>query len=248
MLVLAALHVDVREREPGLAPRSVEGLTEPREHAPQLVPARRVEPGSVPEHLADLLVLPRRHVLEHLELTTDEPNAEDRPPQKTKGGPQVALLDQTRGLVRVVPGELEPQLRRLVGDLEEKLVPVHPLVLHFLERQKLVRVQVPLVVRGGFPGQERLRVVLGGLVSLNRGLFRISGHVGRSSASDLHVLSILRAWETSSPKPRTSDGTSTRRWPCVSGPGHSTSLSGSSTGWGRARRCGSRSNRPGRRR
>ena len=133
LLVLAPLDVELREREARLAASGVEGLAEPREDPAQLGPPRRVEAGAVPEHLPDLLVLPGRHVLEHLELRDQEANAEDRAPEKTKGAPQVALLDQPDRLVGVVPRELQPQLGRLVRHLEEQLVAVDPLLGGLLE-------------------------------------------------------------------------------------------------------------------
>jgi hypothetical protein len=59
LLVVAALDVELHEREPGSAPRGVERLTQAWEDATQLVPARRVEARPVSEYLANLLVLPR---------------------------------------------------------------------------------------------------------------------------------------------------------------------------------------------
>src|SRR3970282_978001 len=102
----------------------MESLAQARKHTAELVPPGGVEARPVPEHSSDLLVLPRRHVLEHLELRNEEADAERRAPEKTKGAPQVALLDQPRRFLGVVPGELQPELGRLVGDLKEQLVAV----------------------------------------------------------------------------------------------------------------------------
>ena len=88
VLVLAALDVHVGERQASSAPGGVERLPEPRELVAERVPARRVEPGAVPEHLADLLVLPRRHVLEHVQLLDHVADAEGAAIEKTKGGPR----------------------------------------------------------------------------------------------------------------------------------------------------------------
>jgi len=109
-------------------------------------------------------------VLEHLELGDQEADAERGPPEKTKGAPQVALLDQSRGLLGVRPAQLEPELRGLVRDLEEELVAVHPLARRLLKREELVRIQVPLVVRGRAAGKEGLGVVLGLYLGAGHGL------------------------------------------------------------------------------
>ena len=98
------------------------------------------------QHLADLLVLPGRHLLEHVELTRDEPHAHARPAEETQRSTDVPLADESRGRAGVVPGELEPELGRLVDDLEQQLVPVHPLLGALLEGKELVGVEVALVV------------------------------------------------------------------------------------------------------
>jgi hypothetical protein len=85
VLVLAALHVQVGEREAGSATGRVERLPEPGKLMAKRVPARRVEAGSVPEHLADLLVLPGGHELEHVQLRDDVADAEGGSVEKTKG-------------------------------------------------------------------------------------------------------------------------------------------------------------------
>ncbi len=87
MLVVAPLDVEVPEGESGRAAGGVERLSQSREDASELVPPGRVEPRPVPEHLANLLVLPRGHVLEHLELWNQEADAEGRALQETKGAP-----------------------------------------------------------------------------------------------------------------------------------------------------------------
>ena len=228
LLVLAPLDVELREREARLAASGVEGLAESREDPAQLGPPRRVEAGAVPEHLPDLLVLPGRHVLEHLELRDQEANAEDRAPEKTKGAPQVALLDQADRLVGVVPRELQPQLGRLVRHLEEQLVAVDPLLGGLLESEELLGREVALVVRAGVSWQDRTGVILG------------------LGAASRHALSILRAWPTSSARRRASARRRTPRSRCVCGRSRSTSWSASSTCSARARPCASRSRRTGR--
>jgi len=132
VLVLASLDVDVGDGEPGSTPRRMEGLPETWKNVAQRVPAGRVEPRAVAEHFANLLVLPRGHVLEHVQLPDHEANAERRALEKTKGALNVSLLDQSRCLGGIAAGELQPQLGGLVRDLEEKLVTVHPLLRPFL--------------------------------------------------------------------------------------------------------------------
>ena len=56
--------------------------------------------------------------------------------------------------------ELEPELRRLVHGLEEQLVGMGLLLGRLLEREQVVRPQVPLVVRRTLPGQDRLGEIL----------------------------------------------------------------------------------------
>ena len=68
LLVLAALDVHVARARARLLAERVERLAERGRDAADLAPAGRVEAAAVAEHLADLLVLPRRHLLEHVEL------------------------------------------------------------------------------------------------------------------------------------------------------------------------------------
>jgi putative ATPase len=125
-------------------------------------------------------------VLEHLELRREEADAESRPLEETKGAPQVALLDQPDRLLCIVPGELEPELGRLVRHLEEELVAMNPLVGRLLEREEPVRIQVALVVRAGVSGQDRLREIF------SRGV--VFGH-GRSILSRVSDLFSEKARE-----------------------------------------------------
>ena len=106
------------------------------------------------EHLADLLVLPGRHLLEHVELPGDEAQAHARPAQQPERGAEVVLADEDRSRRGVVPGQLEPELGRLVHDLEQQLVAVHPLAGALLQPEQLFRVEVPLVVAPGLAGQD----------------------------------------------------------------------------------------------
>src|SRR5262245_57702128 len=232
ILVIASLDVELQDREARLAALHVERLPEPREDPPQLVPAGRVEPGPVAEHLADLLVLPGRHVLEHLELRDEKADAEGRAPQQPQGAAQVVVLDQLDRRLGVVPGELQPELGALVRHLEEQLVAVDPVVGPFLKGEQLLRVQVPLVVGLRVPREHRLRVVL-------RLADRLLGLVSR------HGLSILAAWATSSRTRHRSFRLRTRLCRRVCGRARWTSSSGSSTSSARDRRCGSRSPRTG---
>ena len=98
------------------------------------------------EHLANLLVLPRRHLLEHVELPGDEAHAHARPPQQAQRAAEIVLVDERRCRRGVAAGELEPELGGLVHDLEQQLVAVDPLVRALLEGQQLLGVEIALVV------------------------------------------------------------------------------------------------------
>ena len=148
----------------------VERLAQKREDASQLREPRRIESRAVPEHLADLLVLPRGHVLEHVELGGDELEAKSRAPQKPDRGGEVTVAHDCGRSLGVVPAELEPELRRLVRHLEEQLVAVHPFGGAFLEREQLLRVQVALVVGGRGALENRLGVVLDGILRHGRSI------------------------------------------------------------------------------
>src|SRR5262249_39561006 len=85
VLELAAATVEVDAREPGFATALVECLTERRDSPAELVPARRVEAAAMAEHRPDLGgVLPRRKLLQHVELLGDEPQAQRDAPQQTE--------------------------------------------------------------------------------------------------------------------------------------------------------------------
>jgi hypothetical protein len=95
-----------------------------RRDAPHLSEPGRVEAAPVPEHAPDRLVLPRRHLLEHVELARDELQAHRRAAQQPQRRADLtgANVDgRTRHLRRP---ELEPQLGGLVHRLEEELVGV----------------------------------------------------------------------------------------------------------------------------
>ena len=132
----------------------MEGLAELRHRRPQLLDAGRVEPRPVAEDLADLLVLPRRHLLEHVELGGDEAQAHGRAAQQAERCRDVALAHERGRGGGVVPGELEPELGRLVHDLEQQLVAMDPLVGGLLKREQLLGVQIALVVRAGLAGKD----------------------------------------------------------------------------------------------
>src|SRR5262249_20564250 len=114
VLVPTPLDVDVDQGETGALTLLLERLTQERQDPAQLCEPGRVEAGAVTQHLADLLVLPRRHVLEHVELGGDELKAEHRSPQESDRSGEVTVADGGRRCLRIVPAELEPELRRLV--------------------------------------------------------------------------------------------------------------------------------------
>src|SRR5579862_4956350 len=138
LLELAAACVDLGERKPGPVVGGVERLAERLRDAAQLAEARRVEAAAVTEHLSHLGVLPRRHVLEHVERGRDDLEAVVRAPEEADRPGKVVRRDQPTGLLGLVPGELQPDLRRLVHRLEQELVAVHPLVRLLLQREQRV--------------------------------------------------------------------------------------------------------------
>jgi hypothetical protein len=155
----------------------VERLARFRDGAAQVVPAGRVEAAAVPElrpHTGR--VLPRRHQLEHVELLGDQLQAEDRAPQEPDRRAEVAVAKPRRRRVDLGRGELQPQLGRLVRDLEEQLVVVGALVLRLLQREQLVGAEIALVVARAGAREDGAELVLeAGLLAPG------------------HVLSILRA-------------------------------------------------------
>ena len=68
--------------------------------------------------------------------------------------PRSSSPTSDRSRLGVVPGQLEPELGRLVHDLEQQLVAVHPLAGALLQPEQLFRVEVPLVVAPGLAGQD----------------------------------------------------------------------------------------------
>ena len=158
MLVAAAVELD--DVEAVRRERLRERLPERRRDAAHLAHAGRVEARAVPQHAANRLVLPRRHLLEHLEVIVDVAGGELSAAEQPLGRVVARLAHELRRARDLGAGVLEPQLRRLVHGLEEQLVPVHPFLGRLLEREELVRAQVPLVVRGAVAGEDRLREVL----------------------------------------------------------------------------------------
>src|SRR5207237_299636 len=126
--------------------RCVEGFSERRRHTPQLSKSRRVETAAVAEHAADCLILPRRHLLEHVELARDELETKRRSAKQTKRGGNVAATDVLRCTFDLECRELQPELGGLVDGLEEQLVRMHALLLRLLQREQVVGAQVALVV------------------------------------------------------------------------------------------------------
>ena len=149
ILVLPALAVDVDDRQPSLPDQREVRLPELRRDPANLAEARGVEPAAVAEHLADRLVLPRRHLLEHVELGDHVLEREHAAPQEPLGRGQIASLDERRRLFGFRPGELQPELRSLMDGLEEQLVPVRLLLGPLLQREQFIGAQIPLVVARG---------------------------------------------------------------------------------------------------
>ena len=146
LLELAAALVELDDREALRAAELVPGLAERGRRVPDPPPAGRVEAGAVAEHAPDLLVLPRRHVLEHVEQVVRDLHAVDRAPQQPDRVGEVAVGHALRRRLDLEPAQLQPELRRLVDGLEEQLVAVHHLLGVLLEREQVVGAQVALVV------------------------------------------------------------------------------------------------------
>ncbi len=68
LLVVPSLHVHLDEVETRLRDSRVACLAERGRDTPNLPEPGRVEAAAVPQHTADRLVLPGRHLLEHVEL------------------------------------------------------------------------------------------------------------------------------------------------------------------------------------
>ena len=112
------------------------------------------------ELLPDHLVLPRRHLLEHVELAGGELQTEQGATQQADRRAELSILEQRRCLLDFVPGELQPQLRGLVDGREEELVAVSRLLGLRLQREQLVGAQVALVVARTGAGKDRLGQVV----------------------------------------------------------------------------------------
>ena len=113
-----------------------------------------------PRIAPDRLVLPRRHVLEHVEQLRRDLQAVARAAEQPKRGGEVVRAQLLRRRLDLEARELEPELRRLVHRLEEELVAVRHLLGRLLQREQLVGAQIPLVVARAGAREDRLRVVL----------------------------------------------------------------------------------------
>src|SRR5438874_5579707 len=160
LLLFAALDVHLDHIEPGCAHCRLEGLAERRRDASHLAEARGVEAAAVAEHAPDRLVLPRGHLLEHVELPGDELQAERCAAQQTQRRPELARTHVRGRACDLRRAELQPQLGGLVHRLEEELVGMRPLLGRLLQREQVVRAEVALVVRRTLPGQDRLGEIL----------------------------------------------------------------------------------------
>ena len=112
------------------------------------------------EHAPDRLVLPRRHLLEHVELARDELQAEGGAAQQAQRRAELAGTHVRRRARHLGRAELEPELRRLVHGLKEQLVGMRLLLRRLLQREQIVGPEITLVVRRPFPGQDRLGEIL----------------------------------------------------------------------------------------
>src|SRR5436190_18956416 len=93
LLVLATLHVYLDNVETRGDDGLLERGAERRRDAPHLPETRRVEPAAVAEDAPDRLVLPGRHLLEHVELRGDELQAERRAAEQAESRTELAGAD-----------------------------------------------------------------------------------------------------------------------------------------------------------
>ena len=161
LLELAPALIQLDDRQTLGSAQLVEGLSELRRDAADVPETGRVEAAAVAEDGTDVArVLPRRHLLEHVQERVDDPHALDGAAEQADGRIRLPLLQQPRRLLHLRPAELQPQLRGLVDGLEEQLVAVRPLLRRLLQREQLVGAQVALVVGGRVALEDRLGVVL----------------------------------------------------------------------------------------
>ncbi len=120
----------------------------------RLPPARRVEAAAVAERLAQLVVLPGREALEHVQRVGHEDHAVIGAAEQAHGEHELVGADARDRLLRLEDGQLEPDLRGLVHGLEERLVAVQHLLGRLLQREQLVGAQVALVVAVAGPGED----------------------------------------------------------------------------------------------
>ncbi len=92
-----------------------------------------VEAAAVAEDAPDLLVLPRRHLLEHVQLARDELEAERRTAQQAQCRGDLARADMAGGALDLAGGELQPELGGLMDGLEEELVGMRLLLRRLLQ-------------------------------------------------------------------------------------------------------------------
>ena len=108
MLTTAAVHVS--QLETGSRAQTVKRLPQPLGHVRDTAEARRVKPAAVPEHDADLLVLPGIHLVEHLDLRGDVLQAQYGAAQQPQRRGRLIALQRAGRLVDLGHGQLQPQL------------------------------------------------------------------------------------------------------------------------------------------
>jgi hypothetical protein len=102
--------------------------------------------GAVAERLAHLLVVPRRHLLEHVEGLEARGDAHLHTGQVSQRRTNASIVEQPLRIGDLRCRELQPQLRRLVHHREEQLVPMHPGARLRLQGKKLHGSDIALIV------------------------------------------------------------------------------------------------------
>ena len=101
ILVLAAVPVELDERQPAVVEQPRERVPQLRGERPHGDEARRVEAAAVAEHPPDLLVLPGRHLLEHVDLLGDEHDAAHGSSQQASRCRELARTQEAHGLLEL---------------------------------------------------------------------------------------------------------------------------------------------------
>ena len=84
ILMLASVDIDVFQRQLALAYEGGKSLSESRHRRADGAKSRRIEAAAVAQHRAHLLILPGRHLLEHVQLAGDQLQCQARAAEETQ--------------------------------------------------------------------------------------------------------------------------------------------------------------------